>query len=237
MFQAIIRHIPAFVLAGFLPLAPAQAAELLQGKWQLESLNGAPAASEVKTTLELGTDGNIHGSGGCNRYTGKAEITDRSITFSPLAATRMACQPVAMEQEQKFFTAMATVKNWQIEDGKLALRNADGDPTLLFAPVSSGISISIDIPGAGSVDRAKMSYLCGRLPVEAEYINAGTNALALLSIGGESVIAANVIAASGAKYAGKQFIWWTQGDEASLYDLTKGENAKPVSCRKVDENP
>ena len=41
----------------------------------------------------------------------------------------------------------------------------------------------------------------------------------------------NVLSASGARYAGRQYTWWTKGNSADFYDLTKGEDARPeFSC-------
>jgi Heat shock protein len=228
------RTLPAILFA-FCSFSLAQAAAPApEGKWLVEDIGGKGVIDTAQTTLEFGADSMVSGSGGCNRYTGKATIDKTAISFSPMASTRMACSPALMDQEHKFFQAMETVKSWKIEEGKLLLLDNSEKPVIRLAQSSNISSITIEVPGVSTVDRMKMSYLCGRVPVEAEYINAGTNALANLTIGGEFVIAANVVSASGAKYAGKQFIWWTRGDEADLYDLTRGEDAKPVSCKKTD---
>lgn len=95
-------------------------------------------------------------------------------------------------------------------------------------------SITIALPGGPKVERMKVPYSCdGGLKVQAEYFNAAENSLATLSFKGKFVILANVIAGSGAKYAGAQYIWWTKGDNADLYDLMKGETASPVSCKST----
>lgn len=41
-----------------------------------------------------------------------------------------------------------------------------------------------------------------------EYINGGGNSLAIVPVEGKSLIFANVIAGSGARYAARQYIWW-----------------------------
>jgi membrane-bound inhibitor of C-type lysozyme len=84
------------------------------------------------------------------------------------------------------------------------------------------------------VVRETLNYQCDAdQRISVEYINVGANSLAVVRIGEETVIASNVMAASGAKYAGGRYEWWTKGDEATLYDLTKGENAPGVNCRKT----
>jgi membrane-bound inhibitor of C-type lysozyme len=52
----------------------------------------------------------------------------------------------------------------------------------------------------------------------------------VLTIGDETIIAVTVLSGSGAKYAGQHYVWWTKGAHADLYDLTKGEDAPPLSC-------
>ena len=90
--------------------------------------------------------------------------------------------------------------------------------------------LTIDLPAPA--ERKTISYACsGDRKVTAEYINAGSNALAIVTVGSETLLMANVLSASGARYAGQQYVWWTKGDAADFYDLTKGEDAPPVfSC-------
>lgn len=90
--------------------------------------------------------------------------------------------------------------------------------------------ITIALPAGTEVDRSKTVYLCGDREISAEYINAGPISLAVLTMGDETIVASNVISASGARYAGGQYEWWTKGDEASLYDLMQGQAAPAVTC-------
>jgi membrane-bound inhibitor of C-type lysozyme len=107
--------------------------------------------------------------------------------------------------------------------------------TLLAAPaVAQNSTITIPLPSGQKVERMKVAYTCnGGLKVQAEYFNAQPIALATISVKKDFVVLANVLAGSGAKYAGGQYIWWTKGDNADLYDLTKGDNAPPVSCKST----
>lgn len=99
------------------------------------------------------------------------------------------------------------------------------------ATAAHAATITIDVPGAEASDVVALTYDCGERQVEAVYHNADGVSLVVLTLGDETVVAANVIAASGARYAGAQYIWWTKGDSADLYDLMQGEDAPPVSCR------
>lgn len=92
--------------------------------------------------------------------------------------------------------------------------------------------LTIDLPGAASAERSTVSYSCGGdRKVTAEYINAGDNSLAVVDLGDRTVLMVNVLSGSGARYAGQQYVWWTKGNSADFYDLTKGEDAPPeFSC-------
>jgi membrane-bound inhibitor of C-type lysozyme len=95
---------------------------------------------------------------------------------------------------------------------------------------SFAATITIKLPGSGQAQTQTVDYSCAGDKVSATYINAPGNALAVVRIGGATVIMANVLAGSGAKYAGGQYVWWTKGREADLYNLTKGEDAPGTHC-------
>ena len=103
----------------------------------------------------------------------------------------------------------------------------------LVAAVGSAAAstVTIELPGDAEVDRQAVTYKCGDREVKAEYINLANNSLAVLGLGDETIIAVTVLSGSGARYTGQQYVWWTKGDNADLYDLTKGEDAPPtLSC-------
>jgi membrane-bound inhibitor of C-type lysozyme len=103
----------------------------------------------------------------------------------------------------------------------------------LAATSAIAATVTIELPGDAAIGRQVATYRCGAQEVKAEYINTGSNSIVVLGLGEETVIAVNVIAASGAKYAGQQYVWWTKGDDADLYDLMKGEDVPPIACTKT----
>lgn len=107
----------------------------LQGKWLAEDIRQGGVLDRLQTVLEIGADGAVSGTGGCNRMAGKATILGDAITFGPLASTNMACTPAAMDQEAKFFAALRDARTWRIDPlrRKLALLSADGKPLIVFA--------------------------------------------------------------------------------------------------------
>lgn len=104
---------------------------------------------------------------------------------------------------------------------------------ILAAATSAAMAstVTLELPGNAPVESKSVSYKCGDEAVKAEYVNAGDNSLVVLTLDDQTVVAVTVLSGSGAKYAGQQYVWWTKGDNADLYDLTKGEDAPPVfSC-------
>ncbi|WP_018699186.1 MliC family protein [Amorphus coralli] len=108
---------------------------------------------------------------------------------------------------------------------------------LALAPLAPAVAadqsatVSFKVPGADKATSTKTTYTCLDQQVEVEYINAGPTSIALLTFKDEFVVAANVLAASGAKYAGDQYIWWAKGkDDATLTNLMT-DSQTPVECK------
>lgn len=101
----------------------------------------------------------------------------------------------------------------------------------LLPAVAFADTFTLELPG--KAERSTVTYSCeGVPPVTVEYINAGANSLAIVNDGNETMVMVGVLSGSGARYAGQQYIWWTKGDAADFYDLTKGEDAAPdFSCK------
>lgn len=117
--------------------------ELAGSAWTLISFEidtgVIPTVMNAPATLTFSTAGEqanrISGSGGCNRYTGSYTLADNRLRIGPLASTRMMCDPVRMEQEDRFFQALSTAERCEISrQGELLI--AYGGGTLRFAPTS-----------------------------------------------------------------------------------------------------
>jgi heat shock protein HslJ/membrane-bound inhibitor of C-type lysozyme len=99
---------------------------LLIGTWRFEDLGGQGVPDGPPATLRLDTQGGATGSGGCNRFTGTYRLTAEGLTFGPLAGTRMACAPAAMDLETRVFDALSRTDRFGIDDtGALILYAAD----------------------------------------------------------------------------------------------------------------
>jgi len=118
------------------PTAPAGPAELTAGGWRLETLGAASPVPGTEVSVVFAADGRITGTGGCNRFSGSYETGEGgALSFSPLAATRMACPPEITSQEDSFFVALGRVTRFDIEGDRLSLAASDGSRVLRFVAV------------------------------------------------------------------------------------------------------
>ena len=76
--------------------------------------------------------GRVAGLGGCNRFGGTYVHKGDRLSFSPLAATRMACPGEVMKAEQAFFDMLAKVKGMTLTGETLELLDGDGKALARF---------------------------------------------------------------------------------------------------------
>jgi heat shock protein HslJ len=82
-------------------------------------------AADSELTLEFGSDGQVSGSAGVNTFSGTYEYDGNTLSFGPLATTRMAGPPELMEQETLYLTALEASVSWEVVSGLLYLRDAE----------------------------------------------------------------------------------------------------------------
>lgn len=63
----------------------------------------------------------------------KRTINGGKITFGPMAATRMACPPPLMNQEQLYGAALEATRSYKFEDGMLLFVDENGAEVARFA--------------------------------------------------------------------------------------------------------
>ncbi|WP_025842157.1 MliC family protein [Asaia platycodi] len=117
-----------------------------------------------------------------------------------------------------------------------------------IAPVraETGDSLSIPLSTSTDIQRQTVAYTCKAkkgassaklravLPekiVKVSYINAGDISLAVLRIDGKTQIFTNVIAASGAKYAAAEYVWWSKGDDAMF--SSEMDASAMLTCHEI----
>lgn len=105
-------------------------------------------------------------------------------------------------------------------------------------------NLTVPLPGT-QVARIRATFACGAdgvalglpsQPFTVEYLNAGENHLAILPLHGKSMVFANVISGSGARYAAGRYIWWDAGDRGvTLY--AEGIDGHPkADCHLVKKS-
>lgn len=112
-----------------------EAAPALVGtQWGLVDLSGKAPAENGRFSLLLDAEGQISGQSGCNRYSGRYELTGEKLKIaSPLVGTRMACPGDAMKQENEFLDILSSAEQLGIQDdGRLFIWGAKGR-ILIFA--------------------------------------------------------------------------------------------------------
>jgi membrane-bound inhibitor of C-type lysozyme len=115
-----------------------------------------------------------------------------------------------------------------------------------FALCSNAIAgasdLTIHLNGSQPISRKTVRYQCDAqagkmgLPVgvfSVEYINGAGNSLAIVPVGGNSMIFANVISGSGARYAAGEFIWWDAAGRGTTFWSDSLAGKMSSSCHRV----
>lgn len=113
------------------PTADLAVLTLENNTWRLTDLGGE--APTVGATLSIDGAGQVNGQAPCNRYSGTATIGAGSVSFGPLAATRMMCDQLPLET--RYLGALATVAGYRIDGTTLELSDGAGQVVLVFEHV------------------------------------------------------------------------------------------------------
>jgi heat shock protein HslJ/membrane-bound inhibitor of C-type lysozyme len=101
--------------------------DLLTGReWVVEDIDKHGIIDASHITLQFSADGQLSGLAGCNRYSTAFELKEQIDINEPIA-TRKACAPALMRQEQLFLALLAEVDHIDFDDkGALLLSTAEG---------------------------------------------------------------------------------------------------------------
>ncbi len=139
------RRSLALVAAGVLLTAcpaAARATGLEQTDWQLARYRAETGLTNLaqggpRAMLRF-EDGRVTGSAGCNRLMGSYTLDGDNLSIGPrLASTMMACPPLLLAQEQAVAKALTQVATYDLDDGALALQDAEGAPVLTFTELAA----------------------------------------------------------------------------------------------------
>jgi heat shock protein HslJ len=132
--------------------------EMTGVEWTLVSLQGAPGNVQDTTgkgmTIRFDPSGTVNGSGGCNTFRGGYTAGDgQKLTFTPLAATLMACEQGIMDREAAYLKALEGVSSYALDgasrlqltfdNGQGILSYTRGQPTALPRTGGAGDSAAL----------------------------------------------------------------------------------------------
>ncbi len=101
--------------------------------WRLVTLEGRAVLSSTRVTAVFADDSRVSGSGGCNRYFGRAAATGEQLAVGLLGTTLMHCgADGVMAQEGAYYGALEKAKAYRVVDGELRLGPAPGAVTLAY---------------------------------------------------------------------------------------------------------
>jgi heat shock protein HslJ len=109
----------------------------LEGEWQMADLNGGGVVAGGRLMFDPGDQGTsqLSGTAGCNRFTGNWKQDGAVLQLGPMAATRMACPPPAMDIEQRVLALLeAATTVTYTADGAAILATPDGRKLTLRKP-------------------------------------------------------------------------------------------------------
>jgi heat shock protein HslJ len=104
--------------------------------WTLIEGTGVTIPDEVTMTLQFEGD-RSSGSGGCNRFTGTYEEDGNSISFGPLASTRMACPEEVVAAESAYHAALGSAAWWSASENELVLSDSSAQELLRYEPATT----------------------------------------------------------------------------------------------------
>ena len=105
--------------------------------WKLTSVRGVAAVVDpdkldgAHLEFDVKTD-RVFGSGGVNRLKGSYRVNGETITFAPMAQTRMEGPPELMKQEFAVGRALEEVRTFSISGGNLTLYSATREELVKF---------------------------------------------------------------------------------------------------------
>jgi membrane-bound inhibitor of C-type lysozyme len=103
--------------------------------------------------------------------------------------------------------------------------------------------MTIHLQGSQAISRVTGQYRCDAEGVKmglpagtfsVEYLNGAGNSLAILPVNGTSLIFADIISGSGARYAARQYIWWDAAGRSVSFSSDSLAGKMRSECHRVN---
>jgi putative lipoprotein len=108
----------------------ADEAALVGPTWVAEDIGGRGVIDDLQSHITFTAEGQAHGFGGCNNFTGGYALDGTALELGPLAGTRKACPAAIMNQEASFHQALGQTRGYRFENGLLFLLDVQGTPVM-----------------------------------------------------------------------------------------------------------
>lgn len=111
------------------------------------------------------------------------------------------------------------------------------------ATFAGATDLTLHLKGSQSISRSTVQYQCDAegtrmgLPAgtfSVEYLNGAGNSLAILPVNGTSLVFANIVSGSGARYAARQYIWWDAAGRSVSFSSDSLAGKMRSECHRVD---
>jgi membrane-bound inhibitor of C-type lysozyme len=117
-----------------------------------------------------------------------------------------------------------------------------GTAVLLGCIPANATDVTLHLNGQQPMTMNEVRYRCdeqgGKLGLptgtfSVQYVNGAGNSLAILPIGGVSLIFSNVMSGSGARYAAGTFIWWEAAGRSITLSSDSLAGKSQSTCQRV----
>lgn len=105
-------------------------------KWVLSEVAGVGVTGQFVPTLEFIGEAMVAGDTSCNKFSGTVKLEGGNLRLGPMRVTRKACAPELMRQESMYLKAMEAVEKWELQEGRLHLKLANGETALNYSAKS-----------------------------------------------------------------------------------------------------
>jgi heat shock protein HslJ/membrane-bound inhibitor of C-type lysozyme len=170
----------------------------------------------AKYTIEFNPAGGLIARIDCNRGRGTWESSGpNQLQLGPLALTRAMCPPGSLHD--RIVKDWSFVRSYVIRDGRLFLSLMADGGIYEFEPIAEAKAAPVTSPVAST---GPIAYECRQTGGGADTLSATfyqtQPAMVLVERGGLTRPAFRVRAASGAKYEGRDLMFWDARGEASV---------------------
>jgi len=108
----------------------------ITGEWKLVShgsaSNQVPAAPDVDTSIDFGSNGQMDGNVGCNGFGGDFKVDGDTITFGSVMSTMMFCEGPVGEQELGTIAVLQESATFVLDGDTLTITSADGNSVIVL---------------------------------------------------------------------------------------------------------